>query len=100
MVDDRAGDLGAEVRWAPSETRSESEYVDSLVKKLAIGVPKEQLWIDAGYTPKEIQGFKTMLLEEGIRNDAFMGAPQEPTTDTLAGAARTEEVPVEPGTGA
>ena len=100
MGDDRAGDLGAEVRWAPSETRSESEYVDSLVKKLAIGVPKEQLWIDAGYTPKEIQGFKTMLLEEGIRNDAFMGAPQEPTTDTLAGAARTEEVPVEPGTGA
>lgn len=95
MGDDRAQDLSAEVAWAPSETRSESEYVDSLVKKLAIGVPKEQLWVDAGYSPKQIQSFKRMLLDEGIRNDAFMGAPQEPTTATLA----AEQVD-EPGTGA
>jgi hypothetical protein len=45
--------------------------VDSLVKKLAIGVPKEQLWADAGYSPQQIGRFKAMLLEEGVRNDIF-----------------------------
>ncbi len=71
MNDERAGDMSAEVDWAPSEARSESEYVDSLVKKLAIGVPKEQLWADAGYSPQQIGRFKTMLDEEGLQNDIF-----------------------------
>ena len=71
MNDERAGDMSAEVDWAPSEARSESEYVDSLVKKLAIGVPKEQLWADAGYSPQQIGRFKTMLVEEGLQNDIF-----------------------------
>jgi hypothetical protein len=71
MDDERAGDLSAEVVWAPSEARSESEYVDSLVKKLSIGVPKEQLWSDAGYSPQEISRFKAMLVEEGLQNDVF-----------------------------
>jgi hypothetical protein len=77
--DERANDLSAEVDWAPSETRSESEYVDSLVKKMAIGVPKEQLWADAGYSPQQISRFKAMLLEEGVRDDIF--GPVAPPVD-------------------
>ena len=82
MDDDRAGDLSAEVAWAPSETRSEAEYVDSLVKKMALGIPKEQLWEDAGYSPQKIARFKTMLLEEGTRNDIFGPlAPDDPPVE-------------------
>ena len=82
MDDDRATDLSAEVAWAPSETRSEAEYVDSLVKKMALGIPKEQLWEDAGYSPQKIARFKTMLLEEGTRNDIF--GPVAPDTPDVA----------------
>lgn len=82
MGDDRAMDLSAEVDWAPSEARSEAEYVDSLVKKLAFGVPKEQLWADAGYSPQQIARFKTMLMEEGVRDDIFGPLPsEEPVTN-------------------
>lgn len=77
MGDKRATDTSAEVAWAPSESRSESEYVDSLVKKMALGVPKEQLWKDAGYSPQEIARFKSMLLEEGMQKDVF-GIPPAP----------------------
>jgi hypothetical protein len=51
------------ISWKPVESRSESEFVDSLVKKLAIGVPHEQLWVDYGYGPGEISEFKRMLKE-------------------------------------
>lgn len=51
------------VVWAPSESRSESEFVDSLVKKLAIGVPPQQLWADYGYSDEQIGEFKSMLRE-------------------------------------
>jgi len=73
--DQKASDRSAEINWAPSETRSESEYIDALVKKLSIGVPKEQLWRDAGYSPQEIRRFKGMLLQEAIATGAF-GVPQ------------------------
>lgn len=79
--DDRANDLSAEIDWAPSETRSESEYVDSLVKKMSIGVPKEQLWADAGYSPQQVSRFKAMLLEEGVRNDIFGPVAPDVTPD-------------------
>ena len=78
MDDDRAMDLSSEVDWAPSEARSEAEYVDSLVKKMAFGVPKEQLWADAGYSPQQIQRFKGMLMEEGLRTDVFGPAAPAP----------------------
>lgn len=79
MDDDRAMDLSSEVDWAPSEARSEAEYVDSLVKKMAFGVPKEQLWADAGYSPAQVARFKSMLIEEGLRTDIFgPPSPEQP----------------------
>lgn len=62
----RAGQL-IDPNWRNSESRSESEYVDSLVKKLAIGVPMEQLWIDYGYSPSQIENFKSMALDAALR---------------------------------
>lgn len=63
MENDRADEPG-QVSWGHAESRSESEFVDSLVKKLSIGVPMEQLWEDAGYSPEQIKRFKRMLEEQ------------------------------------
>lgn len=59
--DKRARVTDSETIWAPSQRRSESAWMDSLVKKMALGVPKEQLWADAGYSPQQIGRFKDML---------------------------------------
>ena len=53
----------AETIWDDPESRTESEHIDSLVKKLALGVPLPQLWEDAGYTPTQIERFRSMLVE-------------------------------------
>ena len=57
----RAGETAAETIWRDPESRSESEHIDSLVKKLALKVPLVQLWEDAGYTPTQIGRFRTEL---------------------------------------
>lgn len=78
----------AEVDWKNPETRSESEYVDALVKKLAFGVPQEQLWADAGYSPQEISRFKAMLREQALEMGLFdtgQGLPLEVTQPTDGG---------------
>jgi hypothetical protein len=51
-----------EVDWADPETRTESQHIDALVKLGGdpLYVPREQLWVDAGYTPEQIARFKTM----------------------------------------
>jgi hypothetical protein len=50
----------AETVWHDPESRTEAEHVDALVKLSSIGVPQEQLWEDAGYTPTQIERFATM----------------------------------------
>lgn len=84
----RAGQL-IEPNWRNSESRSESEYVDSLVKKLAIGVPMEQLWIDYGYSPSQIENFKSMSLEAALRG-AIAPMPE------MGNGIPSETAPVQP----
>ena len=50
--------------WADAETRTESEHVDSVLKKLSMGVPLRQIWRDADYSDEQIEGFASMLTEE------------------------------------
>lgn len=50
----------AETVWRDPESRTEAEHVDALTKLGSIGVPAEQLWEDAGYTPTQIERFKEM----------------------------------------
>jgi hypothetical protein len=84
MGDTQRADQLIEPNWRNSESRSESEYVDSLVKKLSIGVPMEQLWIDYGYSPSQIENFKGMALEAALRSalqpmpELGNGAPPDP----------------------
>ncbi len=64
VLDDPRGKItDSEVIWGDPEFRSEAEHMDALVKKMSIGVPQQQLWEDAGYTPQQIERFKTMLIE-------------------------------------
>lgn len=55
---ERATAYDAEVIWANPAYRSESALVDALLKLSTLGVPREQLWADAGYTPQQIERFK------------------------------------------
>jgi hypothetical protein len=68
----KADDMSGELVWADAESRTESEHIDALVKKKAIGVPVQQLWEDAGYSPQQISRFRVMLLEEAMSG---LGAP-------------------------
>jgi hypothetical protein len=80
--------------WETAESRSESEYVDSLVKKLALGVPPQQLWQDAGYSPQEIERFRELLVEYASYQDVsgHLDPARRPT-------AMTEPPPAAPATG-
>ena len=62
----KAAAMSAEVIWADPESRSESEHVDSVMKKKSLGVPTAQLWEDLGYTPQQIERFRSMLLDEAL----------------------------------
>ncbi len=50
----------SETMWRDAEKKTESEHVDALVKLGSVGVPQEQLWADAGYSPTQIARFVEM----------------------------------------
>ena len=81
---ERAAALDAEVIWGDPESRSESEHIDALTKKRALGVPLRQLWEDAGYSPQQIERFRTMRDEE-----AQQGALSDLTSIAGEGFAAT-----------
>jgi hypothetical protein len=54
----------SETIWKDAEKKTESEHVDALVKLQSIGVPQEQLWSDAGYSPTQIESFLEMRARE------------------------------------
>jgi Phage portal protein, SPP1 Gp6-like len=64
------------VDWVDPERRIESEFADSLIKKLALGVPPQQLWADAGYSPEQIALFPELLAKAA----AFETAATPPPT--------------------
>lgn len=72
--DARADEQASETIWRDPESRTEGEHVDALLKKLALGVPIQQLWSDAGYSPQQVDRFLTMLsdlkLKELLANAA------------------------------
>lgn len=60
----RGGVASMETVWGDPESRTEGQFVDSVVKKLALGVPIQQLWRDAGYSEQQVAAFRKMLQEE------------------------------------
>jgi hypothetical protein len=70
----RASVAESETIWRDPERKTESELVDALVKLQSMGVPQEQLWSDAGYSPTQIARFLEMRSRE----------PQVPVTTPAA----------------
>lgn len=60
---DRGNVTEMETIWRNPERLSEAEHVDALVKLQSIGVPQEQLWADAGYTPTQIARFREIAAD-------------------------------------
>jgi hypothetical protein len=62
----RTDQIDAEVVWSDPEFRTEAEHADALVKRASLGVPQEQIWEDAGYTPAQIARFRTMRRTQAL----------------------------------
>lgn len=75
LGDARADAVDAETIWADPESRTESEHIDALMKKQALGVPNQQLQEDAGYSPQQIARFPAMAAQDTIRQQLAAGAP-------------------------
>jgi len=60
----RAGIEDKEAVWKDPEVRTEAEHVDALLKLKALGVPVEQLWEDAGYSPQLIAKWTAAAAED------------------------------------
>ena len=65
--DRKAADYTAEVIWADPESRTESEHVDAVMKKAALGIPMEQIYEDLGYSQTTIRRFEAMRAREQAR---------------------------------
>lgn len=77
--DPRAGDVQAEVIWRDTESRSEAERVDAVVKMVAIGVPEEVAWQRWGATQTEISMWKAMKVADQLLSPVTdMGAAPAP----------------------
>jgi len=67
VLNDPRGDVqDSETVWADPEYRSESELADALVKRSSIGVPRQQLWEDAGYSQTQITRFRAMEADDSL----------------------------------
>lgn len=69
-IDHLAGAIHCETIWGDPESRTESEHIDALLKKQALGVPLQQLWEEAPYTPEQIARFPAMQAQAAL-NDLF-----------------------------
>jgi hypothetical protein len=58
LDDDRSKIRTSKTIWADPEVRSESEHIDSVLKRKALAIPPQQLWEDAGYSPSQIDRFE------------------------------------------
>lgn len=81
MGDERGEVMTSETIWADPESRSESEHVDAVMKRKALGVPPQQLWEDLGYTQTQIKRFRQMLAEIAVTQAIAQPASPQVSTD-------------------
>jgi hypothetical protein len=92
VLNDPRGDVqDSETVWADPEYRSEAELADALIKRSAIGVPRQQLWEDAGYSQTQIARFQAM--EAGDALNAALGLTQQPTAVSPVGTVEPTPAP-------
>ena len=53
-----------QVQWKPVQTKDDRETWELATMKQGAGVPKEQTWAEAGYTPEQIAAMKAMARRE------------------------------------
>jgi hypothetical protein len=79
---DSSDGLDLNAVWDGANARSESEKMDVLVKKQAIGVPNSQLQKEAGYDPDQVKQFATEkppdVHAKTTIDDAAVGAEDAP----------------------
>lgn len=93
------GDIGAaeaialgRVRWRDAQYRTEGEHVDALLKKQALGVPRDVLWEELGADQTEIDRWNTLADEATVRGDlAVQSAFGIPTPATIDPAGHPPE---------
>lgn len=72
-------DAGVDVEWAPAATRDEQAEMEALaLKREKLGVPRAQIWREAGYTEEQIAQMTADLAAE-------QAASPIPTTPTPGG---------------
>lgn len=71
--DPRASVSAAETIWGDPESRTESEMVDAALKRQAMGVPRQQLWEDIGYSPTQVSRFEAMRIREALGGEITRG---------------------------
>ena len=78
--DPRANSASAETIWRDPEYRSQAQRVDALMKLATLGVPAQQLWEDAGYSPQQVSRFESMRAADALLGSALGLPPVEPVT--------------------
>jgi len=85
LNDPRGEVINSETIWADPEYRSEAELADALIKRSAIGVPRQQLWEDAGYTQTQIARFQAMEAGDALNQAlGIVPASSQPSTGAPA----------------
>lgn len=97
LKDPRADAHGAEVIWRDPENRTEAQHMDALLKLQLIGVPRDQLLSDAGYTPQQIERFRSMR-EQDAKDamelaEKFPAPMQEQNQDPKANEDKARKPP-------
>jgi hypothetical protein len=85
LNDPRSQAYSAETIWKDPENHTEAQQMDALLKLQMIGVPRDQLLSDAGYTPQQVARFQDMREADA---KAAMELAQKfpmPVQDPLAG---------------
>lgn len=60
--------------WTNPETRSESDFWRTAELKARAGVPQQQIWREAGYTPSQIDEFEEQAAEQQLAQAQAFGA--------------------------
>ncbi|MFE9660320.1 phage portal protein [Streptomyces sp. NPDC005955] len=89
LGDRRAFAFGAEVIWRDPQNRSIAQHYDALLKAQLIGVPRDQLLLDAGYTPQQVERFHIMREHDAEAAASLANRyPPEPRHDPRAVEAK------------
>lgn len=84
---EKAADYKMETIWRDPESRTEAEHVDAVTKKASLGIPVQQVWEDLGYSPSQIERFRTMRQQDVADTSGLALA----LSQALDGAAVAEE---------